>query len=643
MRKQCFCYVILPTFSIIGILGISWLVAAFIEIFTNNLTMIRILDRNLLGNTHLSGEPVDSGNQRHQKAVGDTKDKLFWFVQVSDIHLSQYRNYNYQLSQFRMFCSNLLKRIGPELVIITGDLTDAKDQTMQGSEQYIKEWRTYNQLVKHCTKNIPKAKWLDVRGNHDSFNVPSLNKHWNLYEEYAASQQKFSSGLHHYIHQTKYGKYAFTGIDIAPNPGPGRPFNFFALPTEENMKAIEHYSSQSFKYNGTVWYGHYPLSITTKAHELRILLSSGIAYLCGHLHKFPLLPHMHAIHNEGLRELELSDWKYTRKFRLAAFDHDSFSFVDVTYPIETIVLFTNPVDARYMVQGKTPLHQIKSSTHIRFLLFASQDIDSMKVRVFIDDEILCKETNRQGPLNTCSWNPSKYQYRIHKIQVVIENGKGIEEYSMEFSLDGTRIPLGIRSVILILTDLCTMLRALFVLTVILVVVIPIVLKTKATTNKSIGICQGFLQQYAPYVHNVINRDVIFWKIIWYNVYIALGPHCIGFFVPNSLGMQFAYGIWTNGTFLPGTLTFFYTSINILVFNGLSVISIGQILHTKKNLFTWKRNKRVIVLSLLLIYCFYKTFMMYWIAYGWLAAFTNVSGFYTVPFYMYLLQKATNYN
>ena len=53
------------------------------------------------------------------------------------------------------------------------------------------------------------------------------------------------------------------------------------------------------------------------------------------------------------------------RFRVGAFDHDSFSFVDVTYPRETIVLFTNPVDARYMVQGKTPLHQMKTSTHIR--------------------------------------------------------------------------------------------------------------------------------------------------------------------------------------------------------------------------------------------------------------------------------------
>jgi len=30
-----------------------------------------------------------------------------------------------------------------------------------------------------------------------------------------------------YIYSTKFGSYAFNGIDLNPNPGPRRPFNFF--------------------------------------------------------------------------------------------------------------------------------------------------------------------------------------------------------------------------------------------------------------------------------------------------------------------------------------------------------------------------------------------------------------------------------
>ena len=65
----------------------------------------------------------------------------------------------------------------------------------------------------------------------DSFKVPTLNKDWNLYNKYASNNNRFSTGVHQYVHKTSFGKYAFTGIDLAPVPGPGRPFNFFALPS----------------------------------------------------------------------------------------------------------------------------------------------------------------------------------------------------------------------------------------------------------------------------------------------------------------------------------------------------------------------------------------------------------------------------
>ena len=30
-----------------------------------------------------------------------------------------------------------------------------------------------------------------------------------------------------FVYSTKFGSYAFNGIDMNPNPGPRRPFNFF--------------------------------------------------------------------------------------------------------------------------------------------------------------------------------------------------------------------------------------------------------------------------------------------------------------------------------------------------------------------------------------------------------------------------------
>ena len=87
MKKKCLCYVLLPIFSVIGILGISWVVAAFIEIFTNNLTMIRIIESNLV-NSHLGDDMENYHGGVGEHIMDDSDDNVFWFVQV---WLSVYR------------------------------------------------------------------------------------------------------------------------------------------------------------------------------------------------------------------------------------------------------------------------------------------------------------------------------------------------------------------------------------------------------------------------------------------------------------------------------------------------------------------------------------------------------------------------
>jgi len=85
-------------------------------------------------------------------------------LQISDIHISKY----YDLKRgpdLREFCSKNLEIIKPEVVLVTGDLTDAKHKNLFGSKQYFDEWAKYNDILKD-TKVIEKYVWLDMRGNH---------------------------------------------------------------------------------------------------------------------------------------------------------------------------------------------------------------------------------------------------------------------------------------------------------------------------------------------------------------------------------------------------------------------------------------------------------------------------------------------
>ena len=51
----------------------------------------------------------------------------------------------------------------------------------------------------------------------------------SFFRDYSSSGPKGHAGSkpYQYIYRTEYGSYAFNGIDLNPDPGPKRPFNFF--------------------------------------------------------------------------------------------------------------------------------------------------------------------------------------------------------------------------------------------------------------------------------------------------------------------------------------------------------------------------------------------------------------------------------
>ena len=62
------------------------------------------------------------------------------------------------------------KFISPAAIVVTGDLTDAKTADYSGSGQYVEEWEQYYDIVNTGSGSGPV--WLDIRGNHDNFDVP---------------------------------------------------------------------------------------------------------------------------------------------------------------------------------------------------------------------------------------------------------------------------------------------------------------------------------------------------------------------------------------------------------------------------------------------------------------------------------------
>lgn len=69
-------------------------------------------------------------------------NQLMWFVQVSDLHFSIFVDEN-RAKDFAKFCQFVRNEVKPEVVILTGDLTDAKTDDKLGSRQFEAEWRLY--------------------------------------------------------------------------------------------------------------------------------------------------------------------------------------------------------------------------------------------------------------------------------------------------------------------------------------------------------------------------------------------------------------------------------------------------------------------------------------------------------------------
>lgn len=239
-------------------------------------------------------------------AMGASGGDLTVSMHISDTHVDL--GIPERVAKLNEWATSTVPTVDPAFVLHSGDLTEGY-ATFLGSEQQEPEWRAYKELIALAGLN-KTTRYADVRGNHDTAMVNSLDAANNYYRKYGLWGPKIAGTDAERVFQaefnTSHGMYRAVFVDLAPIPGPTIPFTNGGSADAEMMARLESLLAQPGPWAATLIVSHYPLTYVVQGGDLLDLASKHrvTAILCGHTHNDDMTA------NRGdLLELEVGDMK----------------------------------------------------------------------------------------------------------------------------------------------------------------------------------------------------------------------------------------------------------------------------------------------------------------------------------------------
>ncbi|KAG9454997.1 hypothetical protein H6P81_007901 [Aristolochia fimbriata] len=445
--------------------------------FLSLLLLLRLLVSSSTGQSTSFSDRDSYASRESFSFEGD----VAWIVQISDLHISSY--YADRGEDLRRLLAPALRIIRPSLVLITGDLTDAKNKERTATRQDEYEWIQYKKVMNSVIKEsgMDERAFFDIRGNHDKYGVPYVGSELDFFSKYSISSQLGRVGTVQSISlMGSNWKYLFLGIDDTMNIGLRGPSNLFGHPTDLRIETVNSeldlWEHQPDAKVTKIVFGHFPMSFIASSnngnrYENIFAKRSVAAYLCGHLHAklSNQLWRLHTVDSSSafwrpkkvgeFWEWELGDWKESRLIRILSIDEGEVSFVDIkleagsTEGVQTTILITHPTDSR---RTNTINSQSKSFRNsISALVFSEKSVLNVTAKILdssrsftLVEELTMRVSGsiHQAPLFHAEWNTSNYKDASGtrfwlQVEVVDVHGVRISTALRPFSVDGKLAPL----------------------------------------------------------------------------------------------------------------------------------------------------------------------------------------------------------
>jgi Calcineurin-like phosphoesterase len=387
-------------------------------------------------------------------------------VHITDIHVNDVDG-GLAKGHFRRFVRTVLPVYAPytDAVLVTGDLVSSKEYPsyLRGllghhSRQIESEWQWYNATVSDTIQRLNISRWITVPGNHDTFGSSS-HQFYSKYGMHHASEKR---GNYSRIHRTTVRGHALIGVDATLSPSPHRPMNFFGMVRSDMNDELHRHLriARAERIGGaSIVFGHYPSGLMTRGNEIRQAFQqvdkefphqpSSNLYLSGHLHDLKGYARygLQASAKSGHLELQLADMFTSGSYRILAIDHGLPAWKDLKVSqtlTRPMILVTNPPSPDLAVGGSCRASM--KSTHIRFLLFPTEQPPPDALSLFIDGTAvgtaIMLESRTGGVRGSPSlvyaapWNPRDYlSSDIHVLEVRDDSTNNILA-SHNFALSG---------------------------------------------------------------------------------------------------------------------------------------------------------------------------------------------------------------